>query len=163
VPRQVEIAAGKSNVQLPNGFPYQAGDIVTLTDQQFSTVPKTLIPTTLLDRGEIRPHLGHGVRVVGTKTNVVLPNGQTAATGDSYDVTERQYQDLASAASGSADTATDDKLYTWAQTINLASLANGRVTRFKPGLPNFVPRTPETPAPPVGVTGLFPGKISSGT
>lgn len=49
--RSVEIAAGKSNVQLPNGGSYDAGDVVVLTDEEFAQIDADLIPGTIIDNG----------------------------------------------------------------------------------------------------------------
>jgi hypothetical protein len=34
----VTIAAGKTNVVLPNGVRYKAGDVVVLSDEEYSTI-----------------------------------------------------------------------------------------------------------------------------
>lgn len=49
--RSVTIAAGKSNVQLPNGGVYDAGKTVILTDAQFDAIADSLIPGTIIDNG----------------------------------------------------------------------------------------------------------------
>ncbi len=51
--RQVTIAAGKSNVLLPNGATYDAGDVVILTDAQFAQIDQDLIPGTIEDDGVV--------------------------------------------------------------------------------------------------------------
>lgn len=51
--RQVQIAGGKSLIELPNGFPYNAGAIVTLSDEQFELLEPSLFPGTLIDLGEV--------------------------------------------------------------------------------------------------------------
>jgi len=38
VSHQVTIAAGKTNVVLPNGVRYKAGDVVVLSDEEYSTI-----------------------------------------------------------------------------------------------------------------------------
>lgn len=49
--RQVTIAAGQSNVQLPDGTGYNAGDVVILTDAQFEQIADHLIPSIVIDNG----------------------------------------------------------------------------------------------------------------
>lgn len=39
VSHQVTIAAGLDNVVLPDGLRHQAGDVVVLSDQEYSTIP----------------------------------------------------------------------------------------------------------------------------
>lgn len=41
MPRSVTIPSGKTNVQLPNGFSYDAGDTVVLTDAEWATISTT--------------------------------------------------------------------------------------------------------------------------
>lgn len=49
--RQVTIAGGKSNIQLPNGQMYSDGDVVILSDAQFAQLDQDLIPGTVIDNG----------------------------------------------------------------------------------------------------------------
>jgi len=51
--RSVTIASGKSNVLLPNGTLYQAGDTVTLTDAEFAQISASLIPSYVVDNGPV--------------------------------------------------------------------------------------------------------------
>lgn len=51
--REVEIATGKSNVQLPNGGVYDAGDVVVLTDAQYAQINQAFIPDTIIDNGVV--------------------------------------------------------------------------------------------------------------
>lgn len=51
MPRNVEIAAGKYNVTLPNGRLYNAGDEVVLTDDEWGDVDPDLVPGTIIDNG----------------------------------------------------------------------------------------------------------------
>ena len=51
--REVEIATGKSNVQLPNGGVYDAGDTIILTDAQYAQISQSLIPGTIIDNGVV--------------------------------------------------------------------------------------------------------------
>ena len=51
--RQVKIAAGKFNVQLPDGGHYDQNKSVTLTDEQFSDLDASLIPAYVVDGGTV--------------------------------------------------------------------------------------------------------------
>ena len=69
--RQVTIAAGKSNVLLPDGGTYNAGDVVILTDAQFSQLRQALIPATVIDDGVVE----------GVEDQVVTQSANIAAIG----------------------------------------------------------------------------------
>lgn len=69
--REVEIASGKSNVQLPNGGVYQAGDTVVLTDAQYAQINQALIPGTVIDNGVVE----------GVEDEVVTQAANIAAVG----------------------------------------------------------------------------------
>lgn len=62
--RSVTIAAGKTNVQLPDGGSYDAGKTVTLTDAQFNQINSALIPGTVIDNGFVAG--GDAVTTQGT-------------------------------------------------------------------------------------------------
>lgn len=49
--RTVQIAAGLKTVQLPNGFAYDGGALVVLTDDQYKQIKASLFPGTLIDLG----------------------------------------------------------------------------------------------------------------
>lgn len=49
--RTVEIAAGYTRVQLPNGFAYDAGQQVVLTEEQYAKLSASALGTSVLDRG----------------------------------------------------------------------------------------------------------------
>jgi hypothetical protein len=46
---KIQVAGGKNNVLLPNGGLYNAGAIITLTDDQYSLIPSSLFPNVLVD------------------------------------------------------------------------------------------------------------------
>ncbi len=64
--RSVTIASGKSNVQLPNGGLYQAGQTAIITDSQFSKINQALVPGTIIDNGPA----GDGVYSQGSKVTL---------------------------------------------------------------------------------------------
>jgi hypothetical protein len=73
--RQVTIASGKTNVQLPNGQVYKAGDVVILSDAQFEQLNHALIPGTVIDNGVVE---GVEDQVVTQGANVAAPSALTA-------------------------------------------------------------------------------------
>lgn len=72
--RQVTIATGKHNVQLPNGNMYDAGDVVILSDEQFEALNQSLIPGTVIDNGVVE---GVEDQVVTQGANVTAPAALT--------------------------------------------------------------------------------------
>jgi hypothetical protein len=53
---KVEIGAGKSNVQLPNGFFYADGDVVELTPGEYELIPESAFESgVLVDLGPVTP------------------------------------------------------------------------------------------------------------
>lgn len=72
--RQVTIASGKTNVQLPNGQVYKAGDVVILSDEQFEQLNHALIPGTVIDNGVVE---GVEDQVVTQGANVAAPSALT--------------------------------------------------------------------------------------
>jgi len=46
--RKVQIAAGKSNIQLPNGNSYNAGQTVVLSEADYKKIPSSLFPGTII-------------------------------------------------------------------------------------------------------------------
>lgn len=69
--RQVTIATGKTNVQLPNGQMYDAGEVVILSDAQFGQLDQALIPGTVIDNGVVE----------GVEDQVVTQSANVAAMG----------------------------------------------------------------------------------
>jgi hypothetical protein len=49
----VTIASGKKAVNLPNGFAYDAGTTVLLTDEQYANLNQALIPGYVVDNGVV--------------------------------------------------------------------------------------------------------------
>ncbi len=47
--KAVQIATTRDQVELPNGFAYDEGDVVMLTDEQYSDLDKRLFPSYLVD------------------------------------------------------------------------------------------------------------------
>lgn len=72
--RQVTIATGKTNIQLPNGQVYKAGDVVILSDEQFEQLNHALIPGTVIDNGVVE---GVEDQVVTQGANVTAPAALT--------------------------------------------------------------------------------------
>lgn len=52
MPHSVTIKTGKSNVCLPDGLPHKAGDVVTLTDDQFAMLTSGALANFVTDGGE---------------------------------------------------------------------------------------------------------------
>jgi len=53
---KVEVGAGKSNVQLPNGFFYSDGDVVELTPGEFELIPDSVFESGVLaNLGPVTP------------------------------------------------------------------------------------------------------------
>lgn len=71
----VTIAAGKTNVQLPDGGHYDAGKTVTLTDEEFAQIPSHLFPGTVIDAGAVA---SAGDAVVTQGTHVTLTSANAA-------------------------------------------------------------------------------------
>ena len=51
--RRVTIASGKSQILLPDGGTYEAGDVVDLTDDQFALIPAKWFPGTIINTGPV--------------------------------------------------------------------------------------------------------------
>lgn len=67
MPRSVTIAAGKTNIHLPDGRTYDAGKTVILTNEQFNAIRSSLVPGTIIDNG---PLSDVGGTVVAQAANV---------------------------------------------------------------------------------------------
>lgn len=78
----VTIAAGKYAVNLPNGFAYDAGTTVTLTDDQYGILNQALIPTYVIDNGPVATG-GDAVVTQGAAVSAI-------ATADGSDPTTTQ-------------------------------------------------------------------------
>jgi hypothetical protein len=55
MPHKVQVASGQHQIQLPDGLPYDEGDIITLTDEQFANLDPNAIGTVLVDLGTVDP------------------------------------------------------------------------------------------------------------
>jgi hypothetical protein len=54
MPRQVTIGNGHTNVELPNGLSYDAGDVVVLTDAEWDQISSTAVSSgAIVDNGEV--------------------------------------------------------------------------------------------------------------
>jgi len=73
--RSVTIAAGKTNVLLPNGNLYQAGTVVTISDADFLRINPTLIPGIVIDGGTV----AGGDNVITQGVKVTLTGAAPAA------------------------------------------------------------------------------------
>lgn len=69
MPRTVEVATGNPLVQLPNGYPAVAGDVVELTDTEYADLSATAFDSVLLDRGAANNLLSD----LTTPTEFVVP------------------------------------------------------------------------------------------
>lgn len=61
----VTIASGKTNVALPNGFSYDAGDDVLLSDEEYARLRADLIPSYVIDNGVVADLTGDDVVTQG--------------------------------------------------------------------------------------------------
>lgn len=86
--RSVTIASGQSNVQLPNGGVYQAGQSVLLTDEQFAKISPSLIPGTVVDNG----YQGDGVTTQAAA--VAAPAALTSVVAAGANPTKAEYDAL---------------------------------------------------------------------
>ena len=70
----VTIAGGKKDVVLPNGGRYQAGAVVTLSDEEYAQLSLTAVPG-LMTSSFLGGDYTHTVTIEAGQSNVVLPNG----------------------------------------------------------------------------------------
>jgi hypothetical protein len=133
VSRQIEIAANKTRVQLPTGLAFDAGSVVTLTDLQWSQVDQSLVPGTIIDRGEVRDVLSNQVTIAAGKSHVVLPNGTEYNAGEKVQLTGDQAAMVPASLFPGTVVNNDDKLSIVSIPLALAAIADGAIAKIKPG------------------------------
>lgn len=69
--RTVEVITGNPLVQLPNGYPAVAGDVVELTDAEFAALSATAFGDVVIDRGENRSVLTDDLREIAMPIDLV--------------------------------------------------------------------------------------------
>jgi hypothetical protein len=118
MPHKVQIASGKTNVELPDGSTHNAGDQVTLTDQQFSLIPGSLFTNGyLVDLGIVGPS---GDAVTTQAPVVAAPAALTSAAPVA----------LTSSQNATAAAATQSGSYVQADAQTIAALANALKTNY---------------------------------
>jgi hypothetical protein len=101
MPYSVTIAAGKKDVILPNMNRYQAGAVVTLTDEQYGRLTARAITTLLTAPGVHTAGGGNVSRTVTLKStvkDVVLPNGLRYGPSAVVVLSDQQYSTISPAA-----------------------------------------------------------------
>lgn len=78
MPHKVTAASGTVNIELPNGSSLSAGQSAVLTDEQFSHLPSSIFPGTLIDNGLV----GAGGDAVTTQAPVVAAPAALTATAN---------------------------------------------------------------------------------
>jgi hypothetical protein len=97
----VTIAANKRDVVLPTGSRYQAGAVVTLTDEQYGRMPASAVASLLTAPGVHTAGGGNVSRTVTLKStvrNVVLPNGIRYNGSAVVVLSDEQYSTISPAA-----------------------------------------------------------------
>jgi hypothetical protein len=97
----VTIAAGKRDVCLPNGSRYQAGAVVTLTDDEYGQLTPRAISTLLTAPGVHTAGGGNVSRTITLKStvkDVVLPNGLRYGPSAVVVLSDAQYSTISPAA-----------------------------------------------------------------
>src|SRR4051794_9968033 len=92
MPRQVTIGNGHTNVELPNGLAYDAGDVVVLTDAEWDNISPTAVSSgAIVDNGEVDAN-----DLVSVQAAVVAaPTALTSAAATGGDApTEAEYNAL---------------------------------------------------------------------
>jgi hypothetical protein len=108
---KVQVAAGLTNIELPDGSYHSAGDQVVLTDQQFSLIPSRLFPGTLIDLG-----------VVGTTGDVVTTQAPVVAAPAA--LTSSAPAAVTSSQNSTANANTQTGSYVQADVQSITALAN---------------------------------------
>lgn len=89
--RSVTIASGKTNVLLPNGGTYNAGQTVILLDREYALINQALIPGTIVDNGVTA---GLDDSVVTQATTVAAPAAITSVVAAGANPTKAEYDAL---------------------------------------------------------------------
>ena len=112
MPRKVTVNTGFTNVGLPNGLAYNAGDVVVLTDEQSAKLLDTVFSKTVVaSDGVSRPVLVDN----GAYGTVYQTGTQTAMTSPAA-LTSSQYS--------TTNAATQTSSYVQADVQTIATLAN---------------------------------------
>lgn len=91
MPRSVSIAAGQSNIQLPNGNAYDGGATVILTDEQYEQIRADLIGDLIIDNG---PTARPGDMVYIQGVDVPAPAALTSADAAGANPTAAEHNAL---------------------------------------------------------------------
>jgi hypothetical protein len=129
---QVEIVTGKSNVNLPNGYPYDAGDVVDLTDEEWERLDKSIVGSHVIDRGELDTSLGVRVRVASGKSNVVFPSGNALDAGEEEVLSLEDFLSLDMDLFPGTIIDVDDHIMRVEIPVDFADIANGTIAEFRP-------------------------------
>lgn len=83
--RRIEIAAGYKSVVLPNGRPYDAGDEVVLSDDQWASLSSGLIGTAVTDLGAVEDSRTDLIGFMSTGWAKKVQEGKAYAAGGQAD------------------------------------------------------------------------------
>jgi hypothetical protein len=95
---QVTIASGKKDVMLPNGSRYQAGAVVTLSDDEFGLLSPSAVTALFSAVSFTGTNMSRTVTIKQGLTNVVLPNGSRYSGGQQATLSDAQYSTMSPAA-----------------------------------------------------------------
>lgn len=94
---QVTVAAGKANVVLPDGLRHKAGDVVVLSDSQYSSLSAAAL-SSLVSGSSLGGEASYACTVAAGKHGVVLPDGIRHLPADVAVLSDVQYELLTAGA-----------------------------------------------------------------